>query len=234
MNEFLPQRDYDEHQRITAMYLPSGRLMAAKNIVGKNLYKLIKGFSKCFERLEAVILGYLIGVDLTQSYDMVDYWEETLAIPDDYFNGINTEEERRRYALLKLSQEGVITNADLVWLCSVYGVHVTVYPGYHFYLNPDPLVGSFSSEKEARFTIVFGVSLLNSEPEVSEGVFPLPFPYLFGRNRLAILRLFMREVVQANVDIRWFNADEDVIQDTIDSTDIWQDTTTSTDIIQDV
>lgn len=233
MIRFLPKRDDEQQQRVMSSYMVDGKLTNAKNIPGKNLYKQLNAHGKAFSRIENAINDFLNGMLITENTEMVDDWERCLKIPDGVFVGDNTLEERRRACVFKLSSEGMATKEELEWLLSTYGIVATVYPGMHFYNNYDPRVGTFSSEKEARFTIVFGVDLLASEPEVSQGQFPITFPWYFSQSRTSAAIGFMREVIQANVNARWF-FDGDIIQDVIEHDDIWQDTTDSTDIIQDV
>lgn len=232
MIKFIPERTDDEQQRISANYMPSGDAMIAKNIPTKNMFKQIRGLSKTFGRLEATINDFLSGIIITESSSMVDEWEKCLGIPDESFIDPNTDEERRRYCVFKLSSESMATKAELEWLLGVYGISCTVYPGLYFYNNYDPRVGLFSSIKEARFTIVFGVDLSASDAEVTAGSFPWTFPHTFAQNRISIAQLFMREIIQANINARWF-FDGDIIQDVISHTDVWQDVISSTDIVQD-
>lgn len=233
MSAFIPSRTEEQHQRITANYMPSGRAMEAKNIAGKVMYKKLNALSKGFSRIENAINDFLNGIVITKSADMVEEWEKCLGIPDESTIASGTREERRRYCVFKLSAEGMATKSELEWLLSVYGIAATVYPGLYFYNNYNPDVGTFSSVKEARFTIVFGVDMLSSEPEVANGNFPITFPWTFEESRIGIAQAFMREVIQANVNARWFY-EGDIVQDTIDSADIWQDSISETDIIQDV
>ena len=230
---FIPTRTEEKQQRITANYMPSGDAMAAKNIAGKNLYKQINAHSKSFGRIESAINDFLSGIVITESADMVDDWEDLLGIPDESFFEEKTNEERRRYCVFKLSAEGVATKSELEWLLGVYGIACTVYPGLYFYNNYDPRVGYFSNIKEARFTIVFGIDILNTEAAAIDGSFPWTFPHSFESGRISIARNFMREIIEANVNARWF-FDGDIVQDVISHDDVWQDVVSHEDIIQDV
>lgn len=230
---FVPARTDDQQQRITANYMPHGTGMDAKNRVGKTMFKQLRALSKTFNRVETAINDFLNGIVITKSSNFVDEWEKTLGVPDESFFTQESDEERRRYCVLKLSAENMATKEELEWLLGTYGISCTVYPGLYFYYNYNPDVGTFSSIKEARFTIVFGVDLLASEPAVYEGSFPWTFPHYFSRNRVKIAQDFMREIIPANVNARWFY-DGDIIQDSSTETEIWQDDSASTDIIQDV
>lgn len=231
---FIPDRSKEQQQRITANYMPNGKILEAKNIPEKKTYKLLDGLSGTYARLEAAMNDFLKGMDITNSSDFVEEWEDCLLIPDEYYNSLGSREERRRYAVFKLATEGVVTNDALVWLLGVYGIGATVYPGRYFWDNYNPLVGGFSSIKEARFTIVFGISYATSEADIFGTLFPVPFPWVFGNNRLSIAMRLMREVIQANINMRYFIEDDEAVQDTTTSPDIWQDTTTSAEIRQDI
>jgi hypothetical protein len=112
-------------------------------------------------------------------------------------------------------------------------MHVTVYPGKFFWLNPDPRVGSFSSIKEARFTIVFEVDFTLSDPEFLPTLFPIRFPWRFGSSNYGTMRRFFDELIPANCNARWISKSRGYIYDIASATDIIENVASATDVIED-
>lgn len=230
---YLPQRDDNEQARVTADFMHSGRAWMWKRITSHDGFKWLVGLSKSFARIEGVINQWMEGLDITTSTDMIDEWEECAGIPDISFSGIGTLNMRQRHVITKLCSGGVLNNEDYVWICSKMGLHVNVFPGMFFYNNFDPRVGSFSSKKEARFTMVF-----EFVPELSEtgsaNVFPLPFPIQFGQNNYGIMQNYIRRIIPCYVDVKWIISDMETWLNTSDSEDIKTNTSDDENIIQGV
>ena len=227
----LPTRTKDEQTRITADYMPNGKHLAAKRMPSRNMYKWFAGLSGEFARMENALNAFADGWNITKSTGMLPQWEKATGIPDQNFSGRGTPIERQKGAIAKLAAEGVSTKADLEWLCSLMGFHVEVYPGHYFWLNPNPLVGSFSSEKESRFTIVFEVDFFQSDPEVLPTLFPITFPWVFGPSVYNSMRGFMLDIIPANCNARWISKQFGYIEDIYTSTDEIHSIHTATDEI---
>jgi len=206
---FLPTRTDDEQARITADYQIDGPHMRAKRVPGKNVFKYLRAMSREFGRLEQYLRDANDGRLITRVTTFLSEWEKAAGIPDANFPAIGTEEERRRHVVTKLASEGVSTAADLEWLCSLMGFKVTVYPGYHFILNPDPRI-TFpigpAGEREARFTVVFEVNFAQSVPDAVPNLFPVPFPWEFRSNNYNIIQDFMLDIIPSNCNAKWIVA----------------------------
>ena len=199
----FPTRTDDEQAKITADYLPSGKPFTAKRILSKTMFKFIKGCSVEFNRLESTINQFASGWNLTKSTDFLEEWEKTQGIPDNSFPANGGAENRRRHAHAKLVAEGIHTKEDIERFLETLGWITIVYPGYYFWLNPDPRVPPFASEKEARFSLVIETFYSLSNPDVVPAVFPVPFPWVFGVNNYAVTQKALREYIPANVQLIW-------------------------------
>lgn len=231
---FLPTRTDDEHARITADYMPNGPHLVAKRLLTRNMYKLIKGLSKEFSRLEETTSAAMDGMDVRTSSTFLEEWETTAGIPDVSFDARGTVAERQKQCFAKLSAEGVSTAAQFEWLASLFGLHVTVWPGHYFYLNLDPRVGFFSSEKESRFTVVFEVNFDLSDPEYLPTLFPIRFPWVFGSSNYGTMKKFFDELIPANCNSIWIASSLRYIYNIASATDIIENVGTATDVIEDI
>lgn len=196
-----------EHTRITADYLPNGWTWIAKRINDSNLYKLLYGLSIEFSRLEQKMNEIAEGWLLDRSAGLLETWEKTLGIPDGKIPGTTDTENRRRQTLMKLVSEGIKTNSDYVFLIDVLGIQVTVYPGYYFWLNPDVRVPTFSSEKEARFTLVIEADIPLSDPITLPDFFPVSFPWYFRTSTYNVVQQYLLDVIPANVQLIWITTE---------------------------
>lgn len=117
-----------EHAKSLADYLPGGRVFGAKNLEESNLYKFVFGLAAESQRAE----GYLKSLQQEFIPDETDIflneWENAVGIPDDCFNGLGTNDERRRDVLLKLASLGVQTEQDFTDLAALLGVTVNIIP----------------------------------------------------------------------------------------------------------
>lgn len=230
---YLPTRTEDQQTKITADYLPNGMLMKAKRVQTSNLYKLLKGLSQEFGRLEGYLSSMVDGRIVTESQQFFEEWEQTVGIPDGSFPAIGTAEERRRHVVTKLSSEGISTADELEWLCWQMGFFVTVRPGHYFWDHPDPRV-TLASERESRFTVVFDVEFAHSLPEVLPTRFPVPFPWVFASSNYNVLQEFMLQVIPANCNAIWItDYDHEVWLDTLGGSPIMLDTLGGSPIVED-
>lgn len=200
---FLPTRTDDEHARISADYLPNGWPFKAKRITTSVLYKFLKGVSKEFGRLEEKYSEIAAGWILTESTGMLEVWEKTLGIPDGSLPAVGSAESRRQQAHMKLASEGIQTTTEYEWLLSLLGLVCTVTPGYYFWLNPDPRVPPFATEKEARFTIVIDTNFTTSDSDSLPDSFPVSFPWVFGSSNYNVVQKFFKTIIPANCQLIW-------------------------------
>lgn len=201
---FLKERTDDEHNKITAGYLLDGRHMRAKHIPSKIMFKYNRALSKVFSRVEKALNDFVDGKLITKSTAFLDDWEKTTGIPDNSLPGTGDVESRRRQTQMKLSVEGVYSADDWVWICSIMGFIVQVIPGHTLYLSGDPRV-SFATEKESKFTTVFEVDRNLSTPVNDSPSFPVSWPWFFYSNDLEVLKDFVLEYIDTNVNAVWID-----------------------------
>lgn len=193
---YIPQKSTGRYADSLAMYLPGGPLFSAKFIAGSNLRNLLRGIAGRYvqadEYVDELLKEYL--PDETNLF--LDEWEVVLGIPDTCFDGSGTVQERRTAILVKLSALGVQTQADFVALAAKFGVSVNVYAGTDVYNTPSLAPSfTFTSEKQARFTIVVTYNLDSGQ------VFPYTYPIPFGTSEIAVLQCLFQKVKPANVRV---------------------------------
>jgi len=141
-----------EQTRVSlAAYIPKGaKVWGAVHLVGSVFFLLLRGLSRELVRVEKAIQLYRQHQipDVTVLY--LEEWEKALGIPDDCFLKTGDEIERLRDVKAKLASLGIQSANDFVELAALFGFVVTVEGGIGSVLYP----GSFSSDKEARNTIV--------------------------------------------------------------------------------
>ena len=145
--------------RSLAQFLPNDKLFEAKCIPGSNLNGLLTGLGRELlrvnESIEELACNYLI----SESAQFLPEWEAMVGIPDDCFLGTGTDEERMRDVLIKLASLNVITEEDWEALCLLFGVeNCIIQNGIEHMAWPWiwPHIW-FSSEREARFTMVISL-----------------------------------------------------------------------------
>jgi uncharacterized protein YmfQ (DUF2313 family) len=179
-----------------ALYLPGGPLFSAKFIEGSNFRALLKGLARRLVQADGYIDELLTEYLPDTTNLFLDEWEFVLGIPDSCFDGSGTATERRTAILVKLSALGVQTQADFVALAAKFGVSINVHPGIEVYNTPSLAPGiSFTSEKQARFTIVVTYNLESGQ------AFPYIYPIPFGTSEIAVLQCLFRKVKPANVQV---------------------------------
>lgn len=155
----------DQHQQALGQYLPNDRLFQAKNIRGKNLYKLLMGLAGEFQRVDEIFQSVWDGTNILTTNDLnyITLWEGFVGIPDSVFTQTTslTIEERRSNILVKLRSLGVLTAQDFIDLAAILGVTITVIPGIEVAYPPyTPPFVPMANAKSARFTwIIQGSNL---------------------------------------------------------------------------
>mgnify|MGYP003636960492 CR=1 FL=1 len=147
----------EQHQQALAQYLPNDRLFAAKNIKGKNFYKLLTGLSGELQRVDAIFQSVWDGTNIltTQDVNYIKLWEGFVGIPNSVFTETSslTLEDRRNNILIKLRSLGVLTAQDFIDLAALLGVVITITPGIEVAYPPyTPPFVPMKNSKAARFT----------------------------------------------------------------------------------
>lgn len=186
----------EQHADTLADFLPGGRLFEAKRVSGTNLRDLLLGFSNEMIRSEGYLKTFEDEYLPDETNLFLDEWEFVLGIPDTCFSGTGTAADRRTAILVKLASLGVQTVDDFVALALRFGVVVLVFPGKDVDDTPSLVPGvTFTSAKEARFSIVVSYTLTDEE------VFTYTFPIPFSTGEVAILECLFNKVKPSNCQL---------------------------------
>ncbi|MCK4830290.1 DUF2313 domain-containing protein [bacterium] len=171
-------------------------MFESARISDSNFRKLLLGLAGELFTAEGYLKTVSNEYDINTTSLLIDEWEGALGIPDSCFSGGGTLEERRRDILVKLASLGVQTEDDLINLAALFGVTITVSPGIDFAIFPLTFPWLFfSSETEARFTIIVDFSVQEANK------FTLTFPFIFGTGEVGILECLFTKLKPANCDI---------------------------------
>ena len=197
VNVLFDRHDIDQQANSIADFLPPGIMFAGGKVVGTNLRSFLRGLGTELFRSEDLLKQYTEEYlpDCTVSF--LDEWESAVGIPDDCFTGTGSNDDRRRDILAKLASLGVQTAEDFEDLALIFGIDVQVESGADvstFFPFTFPAI-LFSSEKEARFTIV--VTFLEEAPNE----FTLEFPITFGDGLIGLLECLFAKLKPANCNI---------------------------------
>lgn len=182
------------HQTILAQYLPNGKLFEAKVVPGTVMYKLLFGLAAEIKRA-ADTLCELEDQHFPETTDaFITEWETALGIPDDCFPGTGEPTERRLHILLKLIYMQASTVEDFVKISQLLGFDIEIIPGVEYKGFVFDFPFSFSSAKEARFTMYVKL-LATNQPSV----FQTTFPITFTKPANQLLQCIIDKIKPANV-----------------------------------
>ena len=184
-----------EHTDTLAAYLPGGDLFVSKKIDDSVFRKLLSGIA-C-EVLNAEGYLKLLQQDFIpdSTVAFLDEWERTLSIPDECFDGLGSDDIRRRDILAKLASLGVQTVQDFEELALLFGLVVTIQPGAtsnQVFPFTFPLTFPANAQ-DARFTIV-----VQFTPSTT---FPYTFPFPLGDDSITILECLFNKLKPANCQV---------------------------------
>jgi uncharacterized protein YmfQ (DUF2313 family) len=187
----------EEHQQALGQYLPNDRLFQAKNIKGKNLYKLLTGLSGEFQRVDAIFQSAWDGTNIltTQDVNYIQLWEGMVGIPNSYFTQTSelSINERRNQILIQLRSLGVLTEQDFIDLAALLDYTITITHGTTYAVFPLTFPLQFINRvNEARFVMV-----VNLSSSLLGFPFPLTFPAPFSSQNNLLTDLF-NTLVPAN------------------------------------
>lgn len=186
----------EEHAKTWAQYLPNGPLFEAKNIQESNLYKFIFGLADTQRIAEENLSLTYDDFDFRITESLISEWESTLGIPDDCFDGLGNDDQRRTDITAKFQSLGAQTEQDFIDIAALYGIVITIQNGFEA-LDKFPYTFpiEFESVKEARFTMI-----VNFEVEDSL-TFSFIFPIPFGDDNIEKLKCLFRKIAPANVRV---------------------------------
>jgi len=182
-----------------ANYLPTGKIFAAKNIIGSTLRKLLLGFANEILRVDEIIALFRRDTIPDSTEYFLDEWEAAVGIPDSCLTGLGDSVQRRLEILIKLAGYGVQTAQDFVDLAAKFNIVITAEGGANRGIYGGLPAISFGSNKEARFTLV-----ITPIDNIGEA-FTYTFPITFGTQDLATLECLFQKLKPANVQLYYEN-----------------------------
>jgi hypothetical protein len=160
--------------RITANYLPTGKIFGQAKIPTSNLYKYFLGTSKEQGNFIATLNQIYDGMFPKESIALLEYHEKELGIPDSTFNAQGTIEERQIDVIVKKYMMRGNRIQDYLSIAEIYGVQATISTGIQAASFPLKLPASFADDSgKIRHTLYIYLY------EVANSTFPLPFPLPF-------------------------------------------------------
>jgi uncharacterized protein YmfQ (DUF2313 family) len=186
----------EEHTDALGSYLLDGPLFRAKRIPGTKMRQLLEGFAIQLRLAEEKTEIVWEEMDINETTLLIEEWEAFVGIPDDCFDQLGTLEERRRNILVKLNSS-IQTADDFVALADLFGITITVTPGYTQQVFPMtfPFV-FFGSDKESRFSMIIDFP----DDPIDEG-FPYTFPFVFPEDSTVLIRCLFEKLKPTNVNI---------------------------------
>jgi len=199
MSCYLGDKTKEDMAKSLAQFLPNDKLFGAKCEAGSNLNGLLMGLGRELLRVNESIDELACNYLISESNQFLPEWEAMMGIPDDCFSGAGTDEERTRDVLIKLASLNVITEADWEALCLLFGVeNCIIQSGIEHAAWPWtwPHIW-FSSEREARFTMV--ISLPES---FQPSTWPWTWPHPWGKDA-STLECLMQTIKPADVQLKF-------------------------------
>lgn len=197
MANLIAQHSKNNHADSIADYLPGGRLFESARITDSNFRNLLLGLAGELFTAEGYLRTVSNEYNINTTTLLIEEWEGALGIPDTCFAADGTLEDRRRDVLIKLASLGVQTEEDFEELGVIFGVSVTITPGFDLgstFPMTFPFI-FFDSIKDSRFTIVVDFTV------EAASRFPLTFPFTFGSNEISILECLFNKLKPSNCDI---------------------------------
>lgn len=187
-----------EHVRSLAAYLSNGKLFEAKNILGSNFNRLLRGFSGELRTAEGYLDTFETEYFPDETVLFLDEWESALGIPDGCFDGTGTADERRENILVKLAALGIQTTQDFIDLALRFGKVVNVFPLSDEAFPPYAVPFTPIQLHEGRFVIVItGVDLVTGVPP-----YDVPFDLTVGES---LMECVFKKLKPDNCDLIFRN-----------------------------
>jgi len=200
-NDFKPNT-LIENTDCLVVYLPNGRLFAAKNIEGSNLRTLYQAFANEFGRLQNKIYELSVEDDLANTTNLINEWESALQIPDTCLTNLDTPiAQRRKQIVAKFALMNILTEEDWIDLAWFFGFRIKIEYGtqYSVFTMKFPIYFA-GSKRAAKFTMIITFLGLNKP----RNIFTMQFPITFDKNTNFMMCLFKKlKPANVNIHFRW-------------------------------
>lgn len=196
MSQFSPT-PRDQQRLKIARFLPTGKAWDGATDASTNMGKLIKALGFDLYRLELLIQLLNTELDINKTDQLIVNYETSYGIPDDCFSNTGDLDVRRQQILTKLRNRRIQTAQDYIDLAAEFGETITVTSGAEEGTFPLTFPINFFTSKASKFSIIVNFSVV----VVTDSVFPLPFPFEFIGNSVAVVQCLLEKIKPANVKI---------------------------------
>lgn len=186
-------------------HLPRGVAWLAARVPGKNLYQLWHAFAEAYEDATEALCKLPVELNPYTTTELITEWETAVGLPDACLPKATTLEERRKYVVFRLTKRRWSTEQDWKDLALLFGLTITVTPGWHVQ-RPALFDKCFDSifwefERLGRFHVFVDIFGGCSEG----GGFNYDFDYPFATETEACeqFKCILERVKPANVVIIW-------------------------------
>ncbi len=198
----ITKHTLEEQRDSLAKFLPSGCLLAAKDVPDTIFFKLIQGIAKEFVRMECAAVELQEQHNPANTTVFIEEWEASLGIPDDCFDTRGTLDERRLNIIVKFSLMNLQTRQDFIDLAALYGFDIDFQMmtdrGAKVFPLTFPITFQIANPLDINF-VVF-VRFLNATAPQAAG-FPFTFPILFASAGLNIVQCLFEKLKPVDVKL---------------------------------
>lgn len=224
---FKPLSRNDE-QFLLASHMPQGKLFEQIFDVDDDFGKLLLALATEFVRAQVIKDSLFDEMDITKTNELLENWEESVAIPDDCFTTNISLSQRKNQVLQKFSKYGgVQLSGDFIRVALSFGFVVEIKTGSKrgtfplefptpFFLDTKSarhaffiiLVQSPIDEEDVNFSIPFPYIFGDFVDAVESEGFPIPFPFSFNKGNKEFLQCIFDKLAPANVKVILKNVGE--------------------------
>lgn len=186
----------NEQANILAGYLRNDPLHQNKWVDGTNLRKLLIGLAEGFVEFNNNLNIFIAEGDIAKATNLLDEWEKTFGIPDDFLTNNGTIQERRINLLIKLAGLQGTLIEQFEYVINLFGYSgIQIKTAISRVQFPVEFPIPFFSEEDAPFIMYVILPDALKPP-----TFPLPFPIPFD-NIISLLQSVFDKLKPANVKI---------------------------------
>jgi len=193
---FLKDLTQEQQTDVLAQYLPSGRIYSKKFDDQSNLRKILFGLAAVWLEDRKLLNELFDEYDPETTTKFIEEWEKTVGIPDDCFNNLGTDEERRKNILLKLTGINTTTKEQFEALAVILGIGVNVISGFEESVLPQIIPFIILDGIAVSYTIVVEVTV-----EPTPSIIPQIIPFIIQESGSTLLECLFNKLKPANTQI---------------------------------
>ena len=193
---FLKDLTQAQQTDILAQYLPSGRIYSRKFDDESNIRKILLGLGAVWLEDRRLLNELFDEYNPETTVKFIEEWERTVGIPDDCFDNVGTNEERRKNILLKLTGINSSTEEQFEAVAAILGINVNVKSGFDESVIPQVIPFIILGDDEVGYTIVVEVT---TEP--NPATIPQTIAFIIQGNISVLLECLFNKLKPANTQI---------------------------------